>query len=63
MEDQSAKQENAQSQLPSLQVTDKECKRLIKALYPKDKSKKFRRDLRSTSKPVSTNDIQKALPF
>lgn len=30
-------------QLPPLQVTDKEYKRLMKALYPKDRSKKFRR--------------------
>jgi hypothetical protein len=30
-------------QLPPLQLTDKEYKRLIKALYPKDRSKKFMR--------------------
>lgn len=30
-------------QLPPLQVTDKEYKKLMKALYPKDRSKKFRR--------------------
>lgn len=30
-------------QLPPLQVTDKEYKKLMKAFYPKDKSKKFRR--------------------
>ncbi len=30
-------------QLPPLQITDKDYKRLIKALYPKDRSKKFRR--------------------
>lgn len=30
-------------QLPPLHVTNKEYKKLMKALYPKDRSKKFRR--------------------
>lgn len=30
-------------QLPPLHVADKECIKLMKALYPKDRSKKFRR--------------------
>lgn len=34
---------NVSGQLPPSQITDKEHKRLVKALYPKDKSKKFRR--------------------
>jgi hypothetical protein len=34
---------NVSGQLPSSQITDKEHKRLMKALYTKDRSKKFRR--------------------
>ena len=30
-------------QLPPSQISDKEYKKLMKALYPKDRSKKFRR--------------------
>ena len=34
---------NVSGQLPQSQITDKEYKRLIKSIYPKDSSKKFRR--------------------
>jgi hypothetical protein len=34
---------NVSGQLPPSQINDKEHKSLMKALYPKDKSKRFRR--------------------
>ena len=34
---------NVSGQLPPSQITDKEHKRLMKAIFPKDRSKKFRR--------------------
>ena len=40
---QQLRKHDVSGQLPPLHVTNKEYKKLMKALYPKDRSKKFRR--------------------